>query len=89
VKPVKVDRELSPVGGSGTYNIGYPRGCVEPGGKVFLVYVGIRRRGILVTLRQMSADSKFVWRARLLDLDRDEKRRTKDSTAQDVFNVFE
>ena len=85
---MKMKSMKPPVGKEETYNVGNPRGCVEPGGEVFFFYVGIHRRNILVAFRQMTADAEFVRSARLLDLDRYEKRRAEDRAAQDVFDLL-
>ena len=67
VKPMEIGKKPQ-VGKEGTYNVGNPRCCVEASREVFFVYVGIHRRNILVSFRQVTTDAEFVRCARLLDL---------------------
>ena len=71
-----------------TYNVGYPGGSVESSWEIFLMYVGIHRRCVLVTFRQVSAYTKLVWRAGLLNLNRDEERRAEDGSTKNIFSML-
>ena len=61
-----------------THYIGYPQGCVEPSGEIIFMYVGVHGGSVLVTFRQVTADTKFIWHAGLLGLDGYKERRAED-----------